>query len=106
MSVGKRKYSYLIYEDGTKERILNWFNASFDTRPRHRKIIAFTQNGTYLYVDDDWELPSQMYNPPVFKRPHAFYKLRSGVHNIEVDNKDIWYHIDNIDRMEIMMDLN
>ena len=103
--MGKRKYSYLIYDDGKKERILNWFYASNDRRTT--RIIVFTDNGTYLYVDIDKEIIPEV--QPIknnIYRPTYFYKLRGGVHNIDVSNVDIWYAVHNIDRMEIMMDLN
>lgn len=107
MSVGKRKYSYLIFEDGKKERILNWFKASFDTR--YNNIIACTKNGIYLYTDYDWELIpiSHMYKEYcTLKRSHAFYKLRNEIHhigNIDVSDQDVWCPISNVNRMEIMI---
>lgn len=104
--MGKRKYSYLIYDDGKKEKILNWFYANDDMK--NRKIIVFTQSGTYLYVTDN-KVPS-LKNPlsqkiyPILKYPHAFYKLRGGVHYVDIYNADIWYAADDIDRMEIVID--
>lgn len=105
--MGKRKHSYLIYEDGKKERIFNWLNVNPCNATK--RILAFTQNGIYLYVDMDKEIMPEMQpirNYSIVKYPSAFYKLKSGVHDIDVNDVDIWYLIHNIDRMEIVMDLN
>lgn len=103
--MGKRKHSYLFYNNDKKEkeRILNWFNVGDD------KIVAFTQNGTYLYVKDDRSSELGCTKDNLFYRikpSHAFYKLKGGVHNIDVDNASIWYAKYDIDRIEIIMDLN
>lgn len=106
--MSKRKYSYLIYKDGKKEKILNWFYAI--SNQDNIKIVVFTQSGTYLYVNNDTIICPSLENPltqnpcSIHRYPYAFYKLKGGVHNIDVCNSDIWYTQYDIDRMEIMMD--
>lgn len=105
--MGKRKHSYLIYKDGKKERIFNWLNVNPCNAVK--RILAFTQNGIYLYVDINKEIIPEVQpirNYPIVKHSSAFYKLKGGVHDIDTDNVDIWYSIYDIDRMEIVMDLN
>ena len=106
--MGRRKYSYLFYKDGRKERILNWF----DVYPysENKRIVVFTQNEVYLYVDsvvDSFDIPEIediSINMVFVKRPqYAFYKLRGGIHNIDVNNTNAWYEVGNIDRIEIVI---
>lgn len=106
--MAKRKYDYLIYNDGKKERILNWFYADGDIK--NRKIIIFTNSGIYLYVQDKTLLP--FYESVLFEKSSyhpissscAFYELRGGVHNINIYDGNIWYAKDDIDRIEVIID--
>lgn len=106
--MAKRKYDYLIYNDEKKERILNWFYADGDIE--NRKIIIFTQNGIYLYVQDKTSLPFyesisvEKSSYSYLKSSCAFYKLRDGVHNINICDGNIWYAEDNVNRIEVIID--
>lgn len=101
--MSRRKYSYIIYTDGKKERINNWYKPSYD--PNDKTMLFFANSGAYLYREiDHIEEPICMpyMHRSLFQNKYEVVKLRGGVHNIDVYNKDIWYVVDNIDRFEIV----
>ena len=106
--MAKRKYSYIIYTDGKRERILNWFKPCFDTEDR--TMIALTKDGTYLYrhkhIYPEFDLRIHSRPNYLLRKDYEFLKLKGGVHNVDVFNDDIWYAVEDIDRFEIVMNLD
>ena len=102
--MSRRKYSYIIYTDGKKEKIHNWYMPSCDKKDR--MILVFANSGAYLYRHKDCfeepEIMSPFRSRQLFSMDYEFVKLKGGVHNIDVYDKDIWYAVDNIERFEIV----
>ena len=49
----KRKYDYIFFDSGTKERILHWFKT--ETHYKVNEFILYTKNNVYWYCECDLE---------------------------------------------------
>ena len=107
----KRKYDYIFFDNGTKERILHWFKIETDYtdyKDEVNRFIFYTKNNVYLYYEGDWEDEFyQVYQPGdrpfiIIKRNHL-YQLKDGVHKLDVRDRSLWYDIENFDRFEIVI---
>lgn len=98
----KRKYDYIFFDNGTKERILHWFKIP-NVFSVH-EFLLFTQYGTYWYCEntDRFNDIERGSNGFISKR-HLLYRLKDGCHKLNFRDESLWYSVENFDRFEIMI---
>ena len=100
-----RKYDYIFFDDETKERIFKWFYVPNDWYFL-KDFILITKDHTYWYTErrsDEDCLCKQSKQMWIAKRNHL-YRLKSGIHNLDISNYKQWDAVDNFDRFEIMVE--
>ena len=98
----KRKYDYIFFDNGTKERILHWFKIpnTFSVY----EFLLFTQYGTYWYCEnadrfDDTERVSSKF---ISKR-NLLYRLKDKCHKLDFKDESLWYNVEDFNRFEIIV---
>lgn len=105
-----RKYDYIFFDDGTKERIFKWFYVPNDWYFL-KDFILITKDHTYWYTErrtcDESEIQSDkdcLYKQMWVAKRNHLYRLKSGIHNLDISNYKQWDAVENFDRFEIMIE--
>lgn len=97
-----RKYDYIFFNDGTKERIFKWFYVPNDWYFL-KDFILITKDHVYWYTEKRSDEDSIFDKQWISKRNHL-YQLKSGVHTLNISNYKQWDAVDNFDRFEIFVE--
>jgi hypothetical protein len=100
----KRKYNYIFFNNGIKERILHWFKT--ETYYKINEFILYTKDRVYWYRECDREDRfNEIYQPshPFIIKRTLLYQLKDGVHKLDFNDESLWHSVENFDRFEIMV---
>ena len=97
-----RKYDYIFFDDGTKERIFKWFYVPNDWYFL-KDFILITKNHVYWYTerrsDEDVLFESRW-----ISKVNYLYQLKPGVHTLDISNYKLWNKVENFNRFEIFVE--
>ena len=100
----KRKYDYIFFDDGTKERILHWFKT--ETHYKVNEFMLYTKNNVYWYCECDFEdrfYEVRQPSSPFITKRKLLYQLKDKCHKLDFKDESLWYSVENFDRFEIFI---
>ena len=98
----KRKYDYIFFDDGKKERITHWFKLNVVNGLN--EFMLFTKNNVYWYCECDLEdrFERECKRSTFIRVRNCLYQLKDGTHRLTLDKND-WISVQNFNRFELVI---